>query len=212
MAGRDDISEGESEAARALFALATTFERGIVNLDQLPPANVPEIAFAGRSNVGKSSLLNALVGRKNLARASSAPGRTREINLFKLGDKVRLVDLPGYGYAKAPKTEIARWNNLVRDYLRGRQGLKRLFLLIDSRHGLKPNDAEVMDTLDGAALSYQIVLTKTDKISAGALKTVIDKTKTTIAKRTAAHPEILAASSVKVTGLAAIRDEIAALL
>lgn len=212
MAGRAEISDDDSEAARALFTLTTTFERGITNLEQLPAADVPEVAFAGRSNVGKSSLLNALVGRKNLARASSEPGRTREINLFKLGDAIRLVDLPGYGYAKAPKTEIARWNALVRDYLRGRQGLKRLFLLIDSRHGLKANDSEVMDTLDGAALVYQIVLTKTDKISAGALKTVTDKTKTAIAKRTAAHPEILAASSVKATGLAAIRNEIAQLV
>jgi GTP-binding protein len=211
MAGRGEIDDSESEAARALFSLPAAFERGVVSLDHLPPADLPEVAFAGRSNVGKSSLLNALVGRKNLARASSAPGRTREINFFRLGDALRLVDLPGYGYAKAPKAEIARWNALVRDYLRGRQGLKRLFLLIDSRHGLKANDAAVMDTLDAAALVYQIVLTKTDKIAPGALAAEIEKTGAAIAKRTAAHPNVLAASSHTGAGIGALRSEIAAL-
>lgn len=208
MAGRAEISDDDSEAARALFTLTTTFERGITNLEQLPAADVPEVAFAGRSNVGKSSLLNALVGRKNLARASSEPGRTREINLFKLGDAIRLVDLPGYGYAKAPKTEIARWNALVRDYLRGRQGLKRLFLLIDSRHGLKANDSEVMDTLDGAALVYQIVLTKTDKIKAAAVPPLIEDTLLKIKKRAAAFPTVIATSSEKNEGLDDLRAAI----
>jgi GTP-binding protein len=183
-----------------------------VNLDQLPDNDLPEVAFAGRSNVGKSSLLNALVGRKKLARASSEPGRTREINIFKIEDKLRLVDLPGYGYAKAPKTEIARWNTLVRDYLRGRPSLKRLFLLIDSRHGVKPNDLEVMDTLDASALVYQLVLTKTDKISATELEKVIVAAKGVIAKRPAAHPDVLACSAEKGTGLASIRYEIAFLI
>ena len=212
MAGRGATEADETEAARALFALDVTFERGVGDLEHLPVADLPEVAFAGRSNVGKSSLLNALVGRKNLARASAAPGRTREINFFKVGDKLRLVDLPGYGYAKAPKTEIARWNLLVRDYLRGRQGLQRLFLLIDSRHGLKANDGEVMDTLDLAALNYQIVLTKTDKISVTALAAASDKTRAALAKRPAAHPEILTASAHENTGLSALRDEIAALI
>src|SRR3972149_5154324 len=169
MPGRVDIDLEENETARALFSLPVAFERGVVSLDHLPDNDLPEFAFAGRSNVGKSSLLNALVGRKKVARASSAPGRTRELNFFKIDGKLRLVDLPGYGYAKAPKTEIARWNALVRDYLRGRPSLKRLFLLIDSRHGVKPNDLEVMDTLDASALVYQLVLTKTDKISPTAL-------------------------------------------
>src|ERR1700744_2261317 len=174
---------------------------GVVDLARLPPADAPEVAFAGRSNVGKSSLLNALVGRKKLARAASEPGRTREINFFRLGDKSRLVDLPGYGYAKAPKTEIARWNALVRDYLRGRQTLKRLFLLIDARHGLKANDDEVMDALDAAALVYQIVLTKTDKISPPALSALLAATTATLVKRVAPHPDVLAASAHKSQGL-----------
>jgi GTP-binding protein len=212
MAGREELEAEEDEAGRLLFALTAEFERGVVNLDGLPPNDLPEVAFAGRSNVGKSSLLNALVGRKNLARASSEPGRTREINFFRLGDKLRLVDLPGYGYAKAPKTEIARWNALVRDYLRGRPGLKRLFLLIDSRHGVKPNDIEVMDTLDGAALVYQIVLTKADKISASELAAVIAKTNAVLTKRPAAHPDVLTASAHKGEGLSQVRAQIAALV
>jgi GTP-binding protein len=211
MAGRALAHAPESEAARLLFAAPIAFERGVVKLEQLPDADVPEVAFAGRSNVGKSSLLNALVGRKKLARASTEPGRTREINFFRIEDRLRLVDLPGYGYAKAPKTEIARWNELVRDYLRGRQALKRLFLLIDSRHGVKATDIEVMDTLDAAALVYQVVLTKTDKISAPALAAVLEQTKSALAKRPAAHPEVLAASAHKGDGLAAIREQIAAL-
>jgi len=211
MAGRSVPAEDESDAARALFALPAQFERGVVDLGHLPPADVPEVAFAGRSNVGKSSLLNALVGRKHLARASSEPGRTREINFFRLGDALRLVDLPGYGYAKAPKADVARWNALVRDYLRGRQGLKRLFLLIDSRHGLKANDGEIMKTLDLAALAYQVVLTKIDKVPPAALASVIAATQGALAKHPAAHPLVLAASSVTGAGLAALRGEIAAL-
>jgi len=211
MVGRAPADAPESEAAKSLFALPIVFELGIARLDQLPEATLPEIAFAGRSNVGKSSLLNALVGRKKLARASTEPGRTRELNFFKIEDRLRLVDLPGYGYAKAPKTEIARWNALVRDYLRGRQALKRLFLLIDARHGLKPTDLEVMDTLDAAALVYQVVLTKTDKISAPEVAAVIDRTIAALAKRPAAHPDVLAASAHKGDGLVAIREQIAAL-
>jgi GTP-binding protein len=206
-----DIDAKLIEEGRKLFAGEWKFVWASPSIETLPPMAGMEVAFAGRSNVGKSSLLNALVGRKNLARASSAPGRTREINFFRLGDALRLVDLPGYGYAKAPKAEIARWNALVRDYLRGRQGLKRLFLLIDSRHGLKANDAAVMDTLDAAALVYQIVLTKTDKIAPGALAAEIEKTGAAIAKRTAAHPNVLAASSHTGAGIGALRSEIAAL-
>ena len=152
------------EIGRLLFAGPIAFELGVVSMDGLPPAELPEIAFAGRSNVGKSSLLNALTNRKGLARASNEPGRTRELNFFRVGDTLRLVDLPGYGFAKAPKTEIARWTGLMRDYLRGRAPLKRVLLLIDTRHGLKPNDMDVMKALDVSAVTYQIVLTKADKL------------------------------------------------
>ncbi|MGE3143126.1 MAG: ribosome biogenesis GTP-binding protein YihA/YsxC, partial [Hyphomonadaceae bacterium] len=148
------------EAGRLLFAGPIAFERGVADLSGLPEPGPPEIAFAGRSNVGKSSLINALTGRKALARASAEPGRTRELNYFSMDGRLRLVDLPGYGYARAPKTEIARWTALMRDFLRGRAPLKRVFLLIDARHGLKESDDGVMRALDESALSYQAVLTK----------------------------------------------------
>jgi GTP-binding protein len=189
-----------------------TFERGAPTMRDLPDADRPEVAFAGRSNVGKSSLVNAITGRNGLARASSEPGRTRELNFFLLGDRARLVDLPGYGYARAPKTEIARWTSLVRDYLRGRPGLKRVFLLVDARHGLKDNDTAVMALLDETAVVYQIVLTKTDKLGGGALDTVLAATRTALGKRPAAHPEVLAASAHDMSGIPELRAEIAALL
>lgn len=199
------------EAGRLLFAGPIEFERGAARMDQLPEADRAEIAFAGRSNVGKSSLVNAVTGRKALARASSAPGRTRELNFFLVGEKLRLVDLPGYGYASAPKAEIARWTDLMRDYLRGRAPLKRVFLLIDSRHGLKSSDLEVMDALDKAALVYQITLTKTDKMKASALAQRMDEIGAALKKRPAAHPDILATSSETGAGVAELRAEIAAL-
>jgi GTP-binding protein len=177
----------------------------------LPVADRPEVAFAGRSNVGKSSLMNGLLDRKNLVRASSEPGRTRELNFFLLGDVMRLVDLPGYGYAKAPKTEIARWTELMRDYLRGRPGLKRVFLLIDSRHGPKPNDIEIMNALDGAAQSYQVVLTKADKPSDADIAAARKGAEEAIRKRPAAHPEVLVVSAHSGLGLDVLRGEIAAL-
>jgi len=180
-------------------------------MDGLPPAELPEIAFAGRSNVGKSSLLNALTGRKALARASSEPGRTRELNYFRVGDTLRLVDLPGYGFAKAPKNEIARWTSLMRDYLRGRAPLKRVLLLIDARHGLKPNDNEVMKALDDAAVTYQIVLTKADKMKPTENQETIAAVQAAIAKRPAAHPLVMATSSETGDGIEALRAEIAAL-
>ncbi len=199
------------EIGRLLFAGPIEFERGVPSMEFLPEAGVPEIAFAGRSNVGKSSLINTLTGRNKLARASTEPGRTRELNFFRMGDKLRLVDLPGYGYAKAPKNEIGRWTKLTRDYLRGRVSLKRVILLIDGRHGLKPDDNDVMDALDKAAVTYQIVLTKADKVKPTEIAETVAATRAAIAKRPAAHPEIIATSSEKGLGIELLRAEIAAL-
>jgi GTP-binding protein len=204
-------TEDAIEAGRLLFAGPVAFERGAVGMDHLPPDDRAEIAFAGRSNVGKSSLVNAVTGRKALARASSAPGRTRELNFFVVGEKLRVVDLPGYGYAAAPKAAIAAWTDLMRDYLRGRAPLKRVFLLIDARHGLKPNDLEIMDALDKAALVYQITLTKADKLKATELAARIAETQTALKKRPAAHPDVLATSSETGLGVDLLRAEIAAL-
>lgn len=199
------------EAGRLLFAGPIAFERGVVGMEHLPEGDLPEVAFAGRSNVGKSSLINALTGRLKLARASTEPGRTRELNFFRMGDRLRLVDLPGYGYAKAPKSEIGRWTALTRDYLRGRQSLKRVILLIDGRHGLKPDDKDVMDALDKSAVNYQLVLTKGDKVKPTELAQTQAATAAAIKKRPAAHPEIIATSSDTGLGIEQLRAEIAAL-
>ena len=199
------------ETGRLLFAGPIEFERGVVSMAHLPDAELPEVAFAGRSNVGKSSLINALTGRNKLARASTEPGRTRELNFFRMGDRLRLVDLPGYGYAKAPKSEIGRWTTLTRDYLRGRPSLKRVILLIDGRHGLKPYDNDVMDALDKAAVTYQLVLTKGDKVKPTELEALKAATADKIKKRPAAHPEIIATSSETGLGIPELRAEIAAL-
>ncbi len=185
---------------------------GVVRLDGLPDEACPEIAFAGRSNVGKSTLLNALTGRKNLARASNTPGRTQEINYFDLSDgTLRLVDLPGYGYARASRKDVERWSALTRDFLRGRSTLRRVCVLIDVRRGLNPADHEVMEMLDGAAVNYQIVLTKADKVKPTALAVVEAKTAEAIAKRAAAHPVVRATSSEKGTGIAELRADLAKL-
>jgi len=199
------------EAGRLLFARQAVFERGVANISDLPASDLPEIAFAGRSNVGKSSLINALTGRKALARASAEPGRTRELNFFRLDDRLRLVDLPGYGYAKAPKTEIHRWTALMRDFLRGRPSLSRVILLIDARHGVKPTDIEVMDALDRAAVVYQIVLTKADKLKTSDLDARVSESLGLLKRRPAAHPEIVATSAETGLGLDVLRAEIAAL-
>lgn len=200
----------EKPLASVLFSGPCDFVKGVVDVAGLPESALPEVAFAGRSNVGKSSLINAVVNRKGLARTSNTPGRTQEINFFNLGGKLHLVDLPGYGYAEAPKKRVEAWNQLIRDYLRGRVQLRRVFVLIDARHGLKPIDAEIMKLLDECAVAYQAVLTKIDKLKpdeAGkALLTLAGRLK----KRPAAHPETLATSSAKQTGLDGLRAEIAA--
>jgi GTP-binding protein len=200
----------EIEAARVLFAHPCTFMMGAVKMDGLPSADLPEVAFAGRSNVGKSSLINALVGQKYLARASNEPGRTREINFFLLDGKMRLVDLPGYGFARVSRTSKDKFQNLGRQYLRGRPNLKRVYLLIDARHGLKEPDTEALDALDTAAVSYQIVLTKADKIKPAEVEAVVEKTQGQIAKRPAAFPRVLATSSEKGFNIPVLRAEIKA--
>ena len=204
------FDEEQIEAARVLFAHPATFMMGAVKMDGLPPADLPEVAFAGRSNVGKSSLINALVGQKYLARASNEPGRTREINFFVLDGKLRLVDLPGYGFARVSRTSKDKFQNLGRQYLRGRPNLKRVYLLIDSRHGLKEPDTEALDALDTAAVSYQIILTKADKIKPAEVEAVVAKTVAQIAKRPAAFPRVLATSSEKGTNMPLLRAEIMA--
>lgn len=204
-----DFSEEDIEAARVLFAQPVAFMMGAVKMDGMPPPSLPEVAFAGRSNVGKSSLINGLVGQNHLARASNSPGRTREVNFFVLAEKLRLVDLPGYGFARVSKTVADKFQDLGRAYLRGRVNLKRVYLLIDARHGLKAVDTEALDALDVAAVSYQIVLTKADKIKQAELDATVEKTLKAIAKRPAAFPKVLATSSEKGYGLPELRAEIA---
>ena len=195
------------EAARKRFAGPVEFLKSAPALEYLPPAEMPEVAFAGRSNVGKSSLLNALVGRKALARTSVTPGRTQELNFFDVGEPAvfRLVDMPGYGFAKAPKDVVKKWRFLVNDYLRGRQALKRALVLIDSRHGIKDVDREVLAMLDKAAVSYRLVLTKADKVKATDLAEVLARTEEEARKRPAAHPQILQTSSETGMGIAELR-------
>ncbi len=199
-------------AGESLFRKPCDFLMGVVAPEALPQPRVLEVAFAGRSNVGKSSLLNALVGRRALARTSNTPGRTREVNFFTLGDEVYLVDLPGYGYAKASKTAVAGWNQLIEDYLKGRATLRRVFLLIDARHGLKATDTDILALMDTSAVSYQAVLTKIDKVSAEALATVAAQTAEALAKHPAAYPQVLATSARKSLGLPELKAAIATLL
>jgi GTP-binding protein len=196
------------EAARKLFAHDVRFLMGAVAISGLPEADLPEVAFAGRSNVGKSSLINAVTGRKELARASNAPGRTREINFFVADDRLRLVDLPGYGFAKVSREAAKKFQNLGRSYLRGRPSLKRAYLLIDARHGLKPVDTEALDAFDQAAVSYQVVLTKADKLKPAEVAKVTAATLAAVAKRPAAFPRVLATSSETGAGIAELRAEI----
>jgi GTP-binding protein len=205
----DEVFDAEAlEAARKFFARDIRFLMGAVRMEDLPATDMPEVAFAGRSNVGKSSLINAVTGRTHLARASNEPGRTREVNFFVADDQVRLVDLPGYGFAKVSKGAARKFQNLGRDYLRGRPNLKRAYLLIDARHGLKAVDAEALDALDVAAVSYQIVLTKADKLKPAEVAAVTEKTLAQVSKRAAAFPRVLATSSAKGAGIPELRAEI----
>lgn len=197
------------EAGRLLFAGPVDFVKGVVAMDGLPPADRLEVCFAGRSNVGKSSLINALCGRKALARTSNTPGRTQEINYFDLGGRAYLVDLPGYGFAEAPVAVVAKWQALLKAYLAGRPTLRRAFVLIDLRHGVKKVDDEIMDLLDRAAVPFQVVLTKADKIGAAAQQKTLAQVRTALARHPAAFPELLVTSSEKGEGIATLRALIA---
>jgi GTP-binding protein len=204
-------NDAAADAARYLFAQDCTFVRGVAKLEDLPPPGLTEVAFAGRSNVGKSSLLNALTGRKTLARTSNTPGRTQELNFFDLAGRLMLVDLPGYGYARASKTDIKRWNATLRDYLRGRPNLQRLCLLVDSRHGLKAGDEEMMEMLDQSAVVYRVILTKTDKLKAGELTACAEAVMKALKDHPAALPEPILTSARKISGVAELRTDLAAL-
>ncbi|MCR9149450.1 MAG: ribosome biogenesis GTP-binding protein YihA/YsxC [Rhodobacteraceae bacterium] len=200
------------EAGRLLFAGPVDFLKGVVAMDGLPPPDRVEVCFAGRSNVGKSTLINALTGRRWLARASNTPGRTQEINYFTAGEGHYLVDLPGYGYAEAPKPVVERWQRLLKAYLAGRQTLRRAFVLIDMRHGVKPVDEEILGLLDKSAVPFQVVLTKADKLRKGEAEKVLDQVRAALQKHPAAYPEIVVTSSEKGEGIATLRAIIAAMV
>jgi GTP-binding protein len=208
-----DFTAADLRRGETLFKGPCTFVKGVVAIDGLPQDGKPEIAFAGRSNVGKSSLINALTGRTSLARVSVTPGRTRELNFFTLGknDAFYLLDMPGYGYARASKAEVKGWTRLIQDYLKGRRELKRVFLLIDARHGLKESDREIMTLMDEAAVSYQGVLTKADKPKAAELAAIEAKVAAELAKRPAAYPQLIATSARTRAAIPELRAAIAAL-
>lgn len=209
------IAEPESDAAaelgRKLFSGPVDFLKGVVAMDGLPDADRVEVCFAGRSNVGKSSLINALTNRKGLARASNTPGRTQEINFFELGEARYLVDLPGYGYANAPLAVVEKWQRLLKNYLSGRPNLRRAFVLIDSRHGIKPVDEEIMQLMNRSALTFQVVMTKADKIKDYERDRVLEQVRGKLAKHPAAFPELIMTSSEKGDGIAILRAVISSL-
>ncbi|MDF1804417.1 ribosome biogenesis GTP-binding protein YihA/YsxC [Thalassovita sp.] len=200
------------EKGRLMFAGETEFLKGVVAMSGLPPADRLEVCFAGRSNVGKSSLINALTGRKGLARASNTPGRTQEINFFTVGEEHYLVDLPGYGYANAPLAVVEKWQRLLKQYLSGRQNLRRAFVLIDARHGVKSVDEEIMSLLDSSAVTFQCVLTKADKVKAVDRERVLNQVREKLSKHPAAFPEIILTSSEKGDGIPTLRTTIATLI
>jgi GTP-binding protein len=197
---------------KLLFKNKATFLLGVAQLEQLPVDGLPEVAFAGRSNVGKSSIINALTGQKGLAKTSNTPGRTQQLNFFNVAECIHIVDLPGYGYAEAPEAQVRQWQRVIFAYLQGRVELKRVFVLIDARHGIKKTDLEVMEMLDKAAVTYQLVLTKIDKIGAGNLAKVEQATLAEIAKHAAAYNRLLATSSEKNIGIDLLRAEIASIV
>lgn len=207
----EDPGPQELEIGRRLFAGETTFVKGVVAMSGLPPADRVEVCFAGRSNVGKSSLINALTGRKGLARASNTPGRTQEVNYFAAGDALYLVDLPGYGFANAPLPVVEKWQRLMKQYLSGRQTLRRAFVLVDARHGVKAVDQEILSLLDNAAVTFQIVLTKADKVNEKDRAKVLDQVREALSKHAAAFPELIVTSSEKSWGIPTLRTIIATL-
>ncbi len=208
----EDFTPEQLAQANTLFKTPTTFVLGVAKLDQLPLTEMPEVAFAGRSNVGKSSIINALTGQKGLAKTSNTPGRTQQLNFFNLANKLHIVDLPGYGFAKAPEAQVKQWQRIIFAYLQGRVNLKRVFVLIDSRHGIKKSDLEIMELLDKAAVTYQIVLTKLDKIGSGNLTKVMTEVENEISKHAAAYTRVLATSSERNIGIDNLRAEIANLV
>ncbi|SLN26369.1 putative GTP-binding protein EngB [Roseovarius gaetbuli] len=207
----DEPDHATSELGRKMFAGEINFLKGVVDMSGLPPADRLEVCFAGRSNVGKSTLINALTGRKALARASNTPGRTQEINYFTMGESHYLVDLPGYGFANAPVAVVQKWQALLKQYLSGRQTLRRAFVLVDARHGIKPVDEEIMSLLDSAAVTFQCVLTKTDKIKDGDREALLAQVRSRLAPHPAAFPELILTSSEKGEGIATLRATIATL-
>ena len=204
-------SDAASEVGRKLFSGPVDFLKGVVAMDGLPDADRVEVCFSGRSNVGKSSLINAIANRKGLARASNTPGRTQEINFFELGEERYLVDLPGYGFANAPVAVVEKWQRLLKNYLSGRPNLRRAFVLVDSRHGMKPVDEEIMQLMNKSALAFQVVLTKLDKIKDHERDQVLEQVRSKLAKHPAAFPELILTSSEKGEGLATLRAVIAGL-
>ena len=208
----EELDEKKKELGRLLFSKETSFVKGVVDMAGLPNPDKIEVCFSGRSNVGKSSLINALTGRKGLARASNTPGRTQEINFFSIPDNHYLVDLPGYGYANAPIKVVEKWQNLLKRYLAGRQSLRRAFVLVDSRHGVKKVDTEIMSMLDSSAVTFQVVLTKLDKVKEKDRENILEQVRASLQKHPAAFPEIILTSSEKGWGIPTLRSVIAMLV